>query len=127
MYRRYYQGYNGFNGEPQRPIGEETNNSNASSENSTGRNSEKQQRTAQKPEIIIPEKPSQNQESHSTLTETDYAGSKLSEASANLINFFRRFKRDDFLILALILLFLLEGRKNEGIVVVLIFLFFVGL
>ncbi len=127
MYKRYYQGYDRYNVEPQRPIGlrpvpipVKTQNNRDEPEDI-----EKQSTTPAEPEIIVPEKPYSNAVDMQTAAaiQQNPIGFYISKVA----NFFKNFKVDDIILLALIVLFLQDECKDYSVVVILLFLFFIGL
>ncbi|MDK2801051.1 MAG: hypothetical protein PWP27_2496 [Clostridiales bacterium] len=130
MYRRYYQNYGRLGEEPQRPIGEDTMDTDTENkQHSMEESMENNTHPATKPEIIVPEKPSKNEESSSTNTK-QIAYRKVSPRpikSRGLPGIFGRFGIDDLLLLALIFLVLQEEVNDELLLILLIFLFFIGL
>lgn len=119
MYRRYYPRYNGYDQEPQRPIGEEA----IQPENIE---THPQQNTTEpaEPEIIIPEKPKQHDGAALTAPSNT---TPVPTLRPKLAGFFSRFGIDDILLLVLIFLFLQEEVEDEGFLLILLFLFLVGL
>ncbi len=113
MYRRYYPRYNDFEQEPQRPMAMQT------------QEEEKvEEQQEQEPEIIVPEKPQHKESSSDYASYTSSAQTAKTEQRPR--GFLGPFRRDDLLLLALILLFLQDNVQDYGILIVLVFLFFIG-
>ncbi len=127
MYRRYYQGYDRYNLEPQRPMGLRPVPTPVKAQNNRDEpeNVENQSTTPAEPEIIVPEKPFTNTADVQTAAtmQQNPVGFYISKVA----NFFRNFKVDDIILLALIVLFLQDECKDYSVVIILLFLFFIGL
>ncbi|MDD4378040.1 MAG: hypothetical protein PHH48_07885 [Eubacteriales bacterium] len=125
MYRRYYQRYNEPQDYPQRPMGEEISHLNDEEEIDHSPEQEQEiEENIAKPEIVVPEKP--NPEFEATIVnrkpEKHIAPSKRN----GLSSFFTRLKIEDLLIIALILILLANQCDDELLIMILIFLFFIG-
>ncbi|MGE4282774.1 MAG: hypothetical protein AB7G87_03555 [Clostridia bacterium] len=127
MYRRYYQQYDRFGHDLQRPIDENMGNPIEHLDNSINENIE----TTAEPEIIVPEKPSHTE--HSQITQTPKIPARRVSRPASAarknspFNLFGKLGKDDLLLLALIFIVLQEGIDDDFLLLILIFLFFVGL
>ncbi len=130
MYRRYYNPYNGYpkqtqNLETTQAVDtiKQTDNTPKIEANHISdtykdpkNNKDVYSTIPNGPEIIVPEK----------LAEDASPRSITSFLSTGL-GFLDRLKRDDIILIALILLFLLDGAEDEGILIILLALFIMGL
>jgi len=130
LYRRYYQGYNSDDQAAQRPFYQ--NNETDGQDNDIQQAEENNNAISgvQEPEIIIPEKPEQNTEMHRkpfpSLPSLN-ASPGIANNSSRIAKFFRSFNKDDLILLALILIFLIDGVEDNLLLLILVFLFFAGL
>jgi|GEM_PF-2462777 len=131
MYRRYYQGYDFDNQIPQRPMSQ--NNENEDSENTVEPQSSKASDTimdhSMEPEIITPLKPQDYEpEEKKPFPPLPLSDSHPASQDDNkTTKFFGRFGKDDFILLALILIFLIDGVEDQLLFLILVFLFIAGL
>lgn len=128
MYRRYYQGYNQPNDLPQRPIGQGNEMKNEENiENSVSSGVDNISPETNTPEIVVPEKPflAEHME-RKPFPELPLTNPSTQDTANKITGIFGRFKKDDFILLALIAILLLDGSDDGILVVILIFLFFVG-
>ncbi|WHH57104.1 hypothetical protein [Petroclostridium sp. X23] len=125
MYRRYYQRYDRFGENPQRPIGENTEEESKPQEKTRN-----EIETKAEPEIIVPEKPSQTDEHPKTKISNvplrRVSRPSPSGASNSISSFFGRFGIDDLILIGLIFIIFQEQIDDELLLIVLIFLLFAG-
>ncbi len=143
MYRRYYQRYDNTRRQMNPSIREaiddiEDDNlisSDDGYDESTDDNYIDNDNIGSKAEIIVPKKtnPIDDLDDSGMATENyiDSSDENISDPSGTIINtsrplLFGRFKIDDLLILALIFIFMLEGVQDPLILILLVFLLFMG-
>ena len=135
MYRRYYQRYDnsGMQINPSVRNTDKYDNDNSDAED----NDIDEVNITSNPEIIIPEKPTSdpisetNEDVESSEEYIPLPANTISSNSQATIDkskplAFGKFRIDDLLILALILILLLEGAQDPLIIIMLVFLFFTG-
>ena len=124
MYRRYYPRFDRPGEEPQRPMASDTSAENDNTANFTHEHTEAAVLT--EPEIIIPEKPAPRSELHTTTSPNNSAAPAWSAGFSNLFGGFSNLRRDDIMLLALVLMLFIEGVQDEMLLLILVFLFFIG-
>lgn len=129
MYRRYYNGFDRSRETPQRPIGDNLFDTN-DTDDAQADKSENNTSSTNKPEIIVPEKPTQQNDIQITQSEPAIPQMTsepfITNLSRGIENMFKIIKRDDLLILALLFILLQEEVEDELLILMLIFLFFIG-
>ncbi len=133
VYRRYYNPYNGYPRQTknsENPMDSKQDDDKIGPENqarkikTTPKETEhvhnasvttEETNIKNEPEIIIPIRPATNPQQIS-----------ISSFLSDKLSFLGKLKTDDIILIALVLLFLLDGIEDEGILIVLIALFIVG-